>query len=182
MKTQFIMALIVLVLAAVALVIHLRLRRVASGPVVHVENGFEFTVHAPYKNVAPLFGAHEERAWGGPHWNPYFLYPQPARDIAGEVFSVGHGHTRSTWVNTAFDLESGHVQYVYVVPDAQAVLIDIHLHEDSPSNTTAKVVYQRTALTPGFNSQVTELGHNDATSANEWQTAIESYLKVHPMM
>jgi hypothetical protein len=182
MKIQYIVAFIVLVIAAVALAIHLRSRRVSSGPVVHVENGFVFTVHAPYKNVAPLFGAHEERAWGGPDWNPHFLYPQPARDIAGEVFSVAHGHTRSTWVNTAFDLESGHVQYVYVVPDAQAVLIDIHLHEDSPSSTTAKVVYQRTALTAGFNSHVTELGEKDATSANEWQTAIESYLDAHSMM
>jgi hypothetical protein len=142
-----------------------------------MENGFEFTVHAPYKDVAPLFGAHGERAWGGPHWDPQFLYPQPARDIEGEVFTVAHGHTRSTWVNTAFDLGSGHVQYVYVVPDAQAVLIDIHLQQDNPTSTTAKVVYQRTALNARFNSHVTEMGQKDGTSANEWQSAIENYLK-----
>jgi hypothetical protein len=176
MKIQNIAVLVILVATTVVLILHLRSRRAPSGPVTHVENGFEFTVHAPYKNVAPLFGAHGERAWGGPDWDPYFLYPQPARDVEGEVFSVARGHTRSTWVNTAFDLESGHVQYVYVVADAQAVLIDIHLHEDSPSRTTAKIVYQRTALTTGFNQHVSELGRKDSTMANEWKTAIESYL------
>jgi hypothetical protein len=177
MKIYYLVVLLVLVAVAVVLVLHLRSRRATTGPVVHVENGFEFTVHAPYKNVAPLFGAHGERAWGGADWDPHFLYPQPARDVEGEVFSVAHGHRRSTWVNTAFDLESGHVQYVYVVPDAQAVLIDIHLHEDGASSTTAKVVYQRTALTSGFNEHVSKLGQKDAGMANEWQTAIEGYVK-----
>src|SRR5215468_10658349 len=115
MKFYVLTSLIVLA-AATVVFIHLRNRRSVKGPVTHVENGFEFTVHAPYDKVAPLFGAHGERAWGGADWDPQFLHPQPARDVAGEVFSVAHGHGRSTWVNTAFDLETGHVQYVYVVP------------------------------------------------------------------
>src|ERR1700733_8302898 len=80
-----------------------------DGALAHVRSDFEFVVHGPYKTVAPLFGPEAERAWGGGEWNPVFLYPQPARDIEGAVFTVQHGGHRSVWVNTAFDLASGHV-------------------------------------------------------------------------
>jgi len=178
MKPLYLLIAILLVIAGTVLVVHLYSRRTSAVPAVHVENGFEFTVHGPYDKVAPLFGAHGERAWGGEHWNPQFLHPQPAQDVEGEVFTVAHGHTRSTWVNTAFDLQSGHVQYVYVIPDIQAVLIDIHLRHDDPAITEVKVVYERTALTPSSNAHMYELGQKDAASAAEWQTAIERYLGV----
>ncbi len=157
---------------------HLRSLQGPKGPVVHVENGFEFTAHGPYKAVAPLFGAFVERAWAGDDWNPEFVYPSPARDTFGEVFTVAHGHQRSTWVNTAFDLESGHVQYVYVIPDAQAVLIDIHLEQKDPSTTGVKVVYQRTALAPRLNGHISKLGEKDRDMGKEWEQAIDAYLRV----
>jgi hypothetical protein len=174
-------AALAIVAASAGVFVHLHFRHGHSsgsaGPVVHVENAFEFTAHGPYNVVAPLFGAWGERAWGGGHWKPQFLYPQPARDVAGEVFTVAHSHLRSTWVNTALDLETGHIQYVYVIPDAQAVLIDIHLQPLDASATDVKVVYQRTALNSDFNAHVTELGENDRNSAQEWQTALDRYLQ-----
>jgi hypothetical protein len=156
---------------------HLRALHTPKEPVVHVENGFEFTARGPYKTVAPLFGAFVERAWAGDDWTPEFLYPSPPRDTLGEVFTIPHGHLRSTWVNTAFDLESGHVQYVYVIPDAQAVLIDIHLEQKGPSITGVKVVYQRTALDPRLNGHISELGEKDRGMGKEWETAIDTYLR-----
>jgi hypothetical protein len=163
-------------------ILYLHLQPVAAaGPVAHVENGFRFTVRAPYESVAPLFGAFGERAWAGEHWNPMFLYPQPARDVEGEVFTIDHGHARATWVNTAFNLESGHMQYVYVIPEMQAVLIDIHLQRhDVPVSTDVSVVYQRTALKPEFNARVSELGQKDRQGAPEWSSAIETYLRSNP--
>jgi hypothetical protein len=156
---------------------HLRSLHAPQGPVVHVENGFEFTAHGPFKTVAPLFGAFVERAWAGDDWNPEFLYPLPPRDTVGEVFTIRHGHLRSTWVNTAFDLESGHIQYVYVIPDAQAVLIDIHLEQKDSSTTGVKVVYQRTTLDPRLNSHISELGEKDRDMGKEWERAIDTYLR-----
>jgi hypothetical protein len=167
-----------IVLSAAALFLHLHSRRDTGGPAMHVQNEFEFTVRAPYEKVAPLFGAHGERAWGGEDWDPQFLHPQPAQDIEGEVFTVPHGHRRSVWVNTAFDLASGRVQYVYVVPDVQAVLINIQLGHDDPTRTDVKVVYQRTALAAEFNDHVHNMGQKDGQSAEEWRGAIEKYLRV----
>jgi hypothetical protein len=173
---MFISVLLLVSITALAF-LHLRSRREVSGPVVHVENEFEFTVHGPYKTVVPLFGASAERAWGEGSWNPRFLYPSPEHDTFGEVFTVAHGHLRSVWVNSAFDLEKGHFQYVYVLPEAQAVLIDIHLRDQGPSATGVKVVYQRTALNPSFNAQVTKSGNSDRDMGKEWQTAIDARLR-----
>jgi len=169
---------LVAVIAILALIFHLRKPVSAAGPVLHVENGFESTVRAPYDKVAPLFGAHGERAWAGEDWDPQFLHPLPPADVEGEVFTVPHGHTHATWVNTAFDLQTGYMQYVYVIPDVQAVLIDVRLQHDDPAKTGVKVFYERTALQTRFNDHIREMGRKDSLSAKERQTAIEKYLGV----
>ena len=177
MKKLTLLFAILVAVAGVLLMLHLYRRRAPSGPVVSVENSFEFAMQAPLKTVAPLFGAWEERRWAGRHWDPQFVYPQPARDVSGEVFTVSHRHTSAVWVNTALDLEGGHIQYVYVIPGAQTAVIDIHLRQTGPSTTMANVVYRRTSLDPSFNDHVTEMGNHDRSSGKEWETAINDYLK-----
>ncbi|MGB9030168.1 MAG: hypothetical protein WCC27_08615, partial [Acidobacteriaceae bacterium] len=82
--------------------------------VAHVSNSFHFQLSAPLARVAPLFGPEGERCWGGKDWDPRFLYPQPARDIAGAVFTVQRVPHNSLWVTTVFDLAAGRMQYVSV--------------------------------------------------------------------
>jgi hypothetical protein len=175
MKTGILIVLAVGALALLALLYHHR-RAASSGPVVHVRNQFEFTVHAPYAVVAPLFGADKERAWAGSHWNPHFLYPQPAQDIQGAVFAIQHGHHQAYWINTSFDESARHFQYVYVIPEAMVVLIDVRFSEIDAANTKVNVAYERTALDPGANEHVRELGIADRESGKEWGTAINDYL------
>ncbi|MBZ5530228.1 MAG: hypothetical protein LAO20_02250 [Acidobacteriia bacterium] len=145
---------------------------------LHVRNSFDFTVNAPQNVVAPLFGAHRERAWAE-GWDPQFIYPQsaPIEDKPGEVFTIQHGAHTSTWVNTALDFENGHIQYTYVIPDAMAVLIDIRLAASGASATHVAVTYERTALSPALNDHVRQQGESDAKSGPHWQKAIEDYLK-----
>jgi hypothetical protein len=149
-------------------------------PVVHVENAFEFTVDAPFETTAPLFGGSSERKWGQGKWNPQFLYPQPERDAPGAVFLVGHGHTQSTWVNTAYDLAAGRFQYVCFVPDAQVAVVDVQVASETPSRTKVKVVYRRTALDPAFNDHVAALGSQDLRSGPDWSEAIDESLRSAP--
>ena len=155
-------------------------RAVGGGPILHVRNEFDFVVHAPYRAMAPLFGPEGERAWGGDDWDPHFLYPQPAQDTQGAVFTVKHGHGHNAyWVNTAFDLDARHVQYVYIVPDVIATLIDIHFSELDAANTRVDVAYERTALNPDANERVQHAGDSDRNSSKEWSDAINGYLAAH---
>ncbi|MFZ0914908.1 MAG: hypothetical protein WBQ76_01615 [Candidatus Korobacteraceae bacterium] len=141
---------------------------------LHTRTEFSFTVDAPFDQVAPLFGADEERKWA-PDWNPQFVYPEPAHDEQGMVFKVAHGRYSSAWVNTAFDLAAGHIQYAYVLNDAMATLIDIHLTRISGQKTGVTVAYERTALMPEANEHVQRFTKDDAGAGKEWSDAISSY-------
>jgi hypothetical protein len=141
---------------------------------LHTRTEFSFTVDAPFDQVAPLFGANEERKWAT-HWNPQFIYPNPPHDQEGMVFQVAHGQFTSAWVNTALDLAAGHIQYAYVLNDAMAVLIDIHLTRESAQKTGVTFVYERTALLLEANQHVQHFTKGDAGAGKEWSDAMNSY-------
>jgi hypothetical protein len=141
----------------------------------HTHNEFHFTVQAPYEQTFPLFGALEEKKWS-PGWEPQFVYPSPAHDQQGMVFTRKHGGMSSVWTCTAFDEAAGHVQYVYVVDDAMVTLIDIHVAKAGMPETQVSVVYERTALQPEANEHVAHMAKGDAGSGNEWAEAINGYL------
>jgi hypothetical protein len=145
------------------------------GPLLHTHNEFSFRVHAPYKVVAPLFGAEAERAWAGSEWDPQFLYPEHAQDVLGAVFLAGGANHRSVWVNTAFDLGSGHVQYAHFLKDAMVTLIDIHISAPDPSTTDVHVTYERTALSPAANDRVAHFTAGDSRAGKEWSDAFADW-------
>jgi hypothetical protein len=147
----------------------------AASP-VHVSNSFHFVVPAPLSRAAALFGPEGERCWAGEHWNPEFLYPKPAKDIQGAVFTVQHGPHRSVWVNTLFDPLGGRMQYVSFIPDALVFTVDVHLSTLTPSTTEVEVTYVRTALDATVNEDVVAMGKSDGESGPHWQQAIEGCL------
>ena len=158
-----------------AAALHLPPHRRSTDPALHVRTTFGFVVHASYAVTFPLFGADKEREWS-PGWAPAFVHPAPARDTAGMVFTVAHGGTHSVWVNTAFDAATGHVQYVYVVPNALATVIDIQVRALDSAGTSVTVTYERTALVPEVNEHVRALAAHDGAGGPEWEAAIRSYL------
>jgi hypothetical protein len=149
----------------------------AQGPasaLMHTRIEFHFTANGSFEQVAPLFGANEERKWA-PEWNPQFIYPVPAHDQPGMVFRVEHPGHSAVWINTAFDLAAGHIQYTYVLGDAMVTLIDIHLTRDSAQKTGVTVLYERTALIPEANEHVQHFAKGDETAGKEWEEAINGY-------
>ena len=141
-----------------------------TGGVARTDHAFRFVARSPLAATFPLFGAWGERAWAGPSWQPRFLYPYPARDEEGAVFTLSRGRwSEATWVNTAFDAAAGRIQYVYVMPGVQAALIDLRLAEGPGAATTlVEVRYRRTALARRWNEHVRRLGAQDATASEAW--------------
>ena len=152
-------------------------RGVLSEALAHVRSEFQFAVGAPMTVAAPLFGPEAERGWGGSDWKPRFLYPEPAEDIEGAVFSVQHGEHSSTWVVTAMDFPGGHVQYVSIIDGLMLTRIDIQLKERSASETRVTVVYERTALQPAANEHVKQLGRGDEGIGKHWEAVLNEYLR-----
>jgi hypothetical protein len=151
----------------------------APEPLMHTQTTFTLNVHAPYDKALPLFGPEGERAWAGKHWDPQFVWPQPAHDVEGAVFTIQHGPFTAVWVNTAFDAATGHLQYVYVIPEIMATTIDLHLRADGAS-THVSVTYTRTALTPEGNAHVEAMTEADRTAGVDWQYGIDAWLAAHP--
>ncbi len=143
---------------------------------VHVDNSFQFVVHAPLSVAAPLFGPEGERSWAGEEWNPQFLYPQPGKDVQGAVFTVQQGKHASVWVATLFDLAGGRMQYASVVPGIRVSIVDVRLTAQDASTTGVEVRYARTAVEVSANDEVQALGESDRQAGLHWQEAIESYL------
>ena len=140
----------------------------------HTEERFAFTAHAPMEQVAPLFGAQGERVWA-PGWDPQFVYPLPAVDKEGMVFTVSHDHVKSAWVNTEFDLKNGRIQYAYVIPDTWVTVITLQLTPDG-QNTRVEVKYDRTALSPEADAHVRSTAEQHHKGA-DWDKQVNGYLE-----
>jgi hypothetical protein len=141
----------------------------------HSERTFEFLAEAPLAEVAPLFGAHEERAWA-PNWDPCFIWPARAEDRPGMVFTVSGSHGTAIWINTCFDLQNGRVQYAYVLENAMTTLITLSLTPRG-GQTHVAVSYERTAIQPRADAWVAHLAHQDARAGDEWSAQINAYLR-----
>jgi hypothetical protein len=146
-------------------------------PIVQRTSSFDLVVRLPLAQAAALFGPQGERAWAGNDWNPEFIYPQPARDELGAVFSISHGQHRAIWVTTAFDIDARHFQYVYFIPDTLVTTIDVRFNAIGPELSGVHVSYTRTALTSEGNEHVAALAAGDSTAGREWQQAIDDYLR-----
>jgi hypothetical protein len=149
-----------------------------STPLAHAEHHFEFDLQAPHEAVFPLFGANGERAWGGPDWNPQFLYGDSVRDFAGAVFQVAHGQRRSTWMTTAFDSTTGQVQHVYFADSGLVTRIDIHVARLPGNATRVTVHYEYTALEPSANAAVHEMAEHAQHMRAHWSHAISVALNL----
>ncbi|MGC2616094.1 MAG: hypothetical protein WA354_18825 [Terracidiphilus sp.] len=147
-----------------------------STQLLRTQTAFDIVVHLPSAETAPLFGPEGERPWAGKHWDPQFLYPQPAHDEQGAVFTVHHGPVTAVWVNTLFDLKARHFQYVYFIPDIMVTTIDVRFTPTNPTTTQVHVTYTRTALIPDGNDHVTAFTNTDKTAAKDWQQSINTYL------
>jgi hypothetical protein len=149
---------------------------VPPSQLLHTQTAFDIVVHLPYAQTAPLFGPEGERPWAGKHWDPQFLFPQPAHDVQGAVFTINHGPLTAVWVNTLFDPESRHFIYAYFIPGIMVTTIDVRFTPTDPANTQVHVLYTRTALTPEGNDHVATFTNTDKAAAQNWQHSIDTYL------
>jgi hypothetical protein len=152
----------------------------ATASPAHVRTEFDLTVHAPYSVAFPLFGPDGERSWAGADCNPQFVYPSPAADIQGTVFTVEHGAHQAVWVNTVFDVEGHHIQYAYFISDVMVTTINLTFLPLDSADTKVTVVYERTALGIAANEPVQEFGAADRARGADWEKAINTYLQKQP--
>jgi len=91
MKPLYLLIAILLVIAGTVLVVHLYSRRTSAVPVVHVENGFEFTVHGPMTKSLHCSDLMESARGAAINGLRNFYIPQPARMLKEKYSQWGTG-------------------------------------------------------------------------------------------
>jgi hypothetical protein len=105
------------------------------------------------------------------------MHPQPAADIEGAVFTVRYDQQLETWVNTLFDLDARHFQYVFFLPDMMVTVVDVRFKPIGPEETNVSLVFTRTALKSQSNPQVQAASEADKNAGSFFQSAIDAYLQ-----
>lgn len=152
--------------------------RERSAALMHTDETFTFVANAPMRDVAPLFGAAQEKLWA-PGWDPQFVWPASGEDREGMVFTVMQAQGTAIWINTRFDLEAGDVQYVYTIPDVMTTRITLAVAPEG-TRTRVRVNYERTALDDAAAAVVVRMAEADAKAGPEWEAQINAYLGRHP--
>jgi hypothetical protein len=129
-----------------------------------------------FAEAAALFGPEGERPWAGKHWDPQFIFPLPARDEQGAVFTIKHGPLSAVWVVAQHDVEARHFHYVYFISNLMVTTIDVRFAVVDASTTRVHVTYARTAMTPEGDEHVAAMSKGDRQSGAEWQEALDAYL------
>ncbi len=142
---------------------------------LHTQVKFVFHAKATPDKVAPLMGADKERVWAR-GWDPQFVYPQPAVDVQGMVFTTIHNGRQAMWVNTEFDVKTGRAQYVYMVPERMVTVITLKLIPEA-NHTRVEVQYDRTSLTPEADVAVQHFAEEDRKAGAEWEEQVNAYLE-----
>lgn len=143
---------------------------------LHLRSVFQFRISAPLARAAQLFGPEGERCWAGAHWNPEFVYPQPAKDVEGAVFTLAYGTKTSVWVNTIFDVSAGRMQYVSFFPETLVSVVDVRLTAMTAMTTGVEVTYTLTALSDEVNDEVRAFAASHRDSGPRWERAIQACL------
>ena len=138
---------------------------------------FTIMLDGSVSDVTPLFGPVCEAEWA-PDWSPRLIYPAQGVQRDGVVFTTTRDHGRDRlWLLTTYDVRNGRVEYVVMRPGVTANEIKIRVVPDGEHYCEATITYQRSALAPEGNEEVSKL---DAHWAKEqqvrWETAINEVL------
>jgi hypothetical protein len=149
----------------------------------HLEQRTEsFTVHVngSVAEVTPLFGPVREAEWA-PTWKPRFIHPLEGAQEEGAVFTATSADGRERlWLVTAYDVEKGRVEYVFVSPGFSASQLKIHVVSDEPAKCKVDVSYRYTALTPEGNEEVRRVDPQWAEQHRaHWQSALDDLARNH---
>jgi hypothetical protein len=139
---------------------------------------FTIALKGSVAEVTPLFGPVHEAEWAS-SWRPRFIHPREGSQGEGVVFTTASADGRERlWLLTAYDVQGGRVEYVFVTPGFTANEIKIKVVSEGEKQCQATIMYRHSALAPEGNTEAAKL---DAQWAEQqrvhWETAINAALR-----
>jgi hypothetical protein len=138
---------------------------------------FTINLKGSIAEVTPLFGPVREAEWA-PSWKPRFLHPAQDAQAEGAVFTtVASNGKERLWLLTAYDVDAGRVEYVFIAPGFTANEIKILVRPDGDRQCKATITYRHSAIAPKGNEEVEKLSPQWAQQQRaHWETAVNAVL------
>lgn len=139
---------------------------------LHVERSGELTLPLPLGHVFPLFSSEGERAWV-PGWDPDYLHPDHPSNAPGTLFRTSHSGETTYWLVLTYDPGQATARYSRFSPESRLGTVQVHCHEEAPSQTRVSISYALTGITPAGNAVLAALTPEKfAAMLRDWQRAI----------
>ena len=161
---------------AIGLVTLLAFSRASAGvgadlPPRHASVSFSMVFDTPKQQTAAAFGPLAEAKWA-PDFQPRFVYPERAEEIAGAVFTTPDG---ALWLLHDFAPSAGLVQYVILDPGSLAVTLTIRA-EERGQGTSVTMTYDMVALDDAGAGHIAKMQRHSAAMAQHMQAAVQAFL------
>ena len=137
----------------------------------HVRLSGAIRVSLPPHEAFNLFTPSGERVWAD-DWDPQFLTETSDETEPGTVFQTHHGGSLTIWI--VVRRETGlMIEYARMTSGHRAGLVRVTCEEADHGNTSARVVYDLTALNSEANVDLDAFAEGYPHFLEEWEQSIE---------
>ncbi len=142
-----------------------------------VSHTYEQIIDGTIEEIMPLYCPVRELDWCE-NWNPKAVISHSGLVEKDCVFITPHGDEDIVWIVSDYDIEKGHVEMYYHVPDMLITKLEIQVSQISPNKTKAILTYTKTSISEKGDELIksfTKESYN--TMMDSWEKAMNHYLK-----
>ncbi len=147
-----------------------------------VSRTYEQKINGTFKEIMPLYCPVRELDWVE-SWNPQIVYSNSGLVEKDCVFITPNGNDDVVWIVTDYDIEKGHVEMFYHVPNILVTKLEIQLTQLTETQTEAVLIYSKTSLSKEGDKVLADFTReNYEIMMDSWEKAMNHYLKTGEMM
>lgn len=110
-----------------------------------ISHSYTQTINGSVKEIMPLYCPVRELDWIE-RWDAKEVYTNSGYVEDDCIFTTSHGDDDLVWIVTDYDINKGHVEMYYVVPDLMITRLEIQLTPLSGKTTNALITYTKTSI------------------------------------
>ncbi len=147
-----------------------------------VSHTYTQTINGTLNEIMPLYCPVRELEWCE-NWNPKVVYSNSGLAEIDCIFTTSHGETDVVWIVTDYDIEKGHVQMFYHVPEVLVTKLEIQATPITEDITKVVLMYSKTSLSETGDKVLEEFTKEEYDiMMDSWEKAMNHFLTTGDML
>lgn len=147
-----------------------------------ISHTYEQNINGMIKEIMPLYCPVRELDWVE-NWNPKTVYSNSGVVEKDCVFITPNGNEDVVWIVTDYDIEKGHAEMFYHVPNILVTKLEIQVTQITETQTKAVLTYSKTSLSEKGDKALEDFTReNYEIMMDSWEKAMNHYLKTEEML